>query len=168
MIFLKRLIFMACFSAQTFVSHCSRRACARLLFGRATGAMAPKGKNEAAAIVRVETHKLCEISVAEDSGWRDQDNERVQELTASIMEGNWGFTSLAGPSLVAENDRVLASAIDGGLILFNGKHIVLALLSVEGQYRAMSDEHKAAAHWLTESLEEVFPRRPALGGLSVS
>ena len=43
--------------------------------------------------LRDETHSSGELSVAEDSSWRDLDARQVEEYVKLIMEGNWGLTS---------------------------------------------------------------------------
>ena len=67
---------------------------------------AKKLKTGTVNLLRHEMHKLCELSTADDSGWREVDQDRVAELEVMIFEGNWGATALAGPSLVAEGDKV--------------------------------------------------------------
>ncbi len=65
---------------------------------------APK-KSTMAVIVGHEMHTFDAVSMGGDSGWRDVDPERVAELVQMIMDGSWGATSLAGPSLVAESGK---------------------------------------------------------------
>lgn len=98
----------------------SSATCRGLIAGSPAN-MPPKARSAApsamAKFLRNERHKLCEISVSEMSGWRELDPERVAELRAMILDGGWGATALAGPSLVADNDKVLvvAEVRDSGL-----------------------------------------------------
>ena len=94
--------------------------------------------------------------MAADSGWREVDGERVAELEAMILDGNWGATALAGPTLMSEGDAVMTSSEDGGLILFNGKHIICALHLVAARYSAMSASEGSLAAWVCPRLESIF------------
>ena len=118
-----------------------------------------KGQAKAPKLLRSVTHKLAEISTAEDSGWRDVDAARVQELETIIYEGGWGATSLKGPSLISDNGgKVMHSTTDGNVILFDGKHVVAALRNVYDQYASKSEEERAGLEWLSEPLEEVLTK----------
>ena len=70
---------------------------------------------------------LAGISIADDSSWRDVDEERVEQPVRTVEDGNFGKTSLAGPSLIAENGVPTVSSEDGRLRLLNGKRWVAAL-----------------------------------------
>ena len=50
--------------------------------------MAPKKVAEV-LFLRDETHSLGELSVAEDSSWRDIDAQQVGEYVKPRLEGNW-------------------------------------------------------------------------------
>ena len=63
--------------------------------------------------------KLDDISIEEDSGWREIDEDRCDELEAIILDGGWGATSLKGPSLIADDGgKVQYSTCDGKAKLF--------------------------------------------------
>jgi hypothetical protein len=96
-----------------------------------------------ATAVGHEKLRLDEVSLASDSGWRELDNERVDELVAVIMQGSWGMTSLAGPSIVSEGGTKQCSAEDGKFVIFNGKHIVKALLVAREYATAATAAHAA-------------------------
>ncbi len=109
-----------------------------------------------AEFLRTQVQKVSEISVAVDSGWRDVDEERVTELENIILDGSYGSTSLAAPTLIAENGRVLVSTVDGGLCLNNGKQMIAALRRVEKTYESMSPPDHEEAPWLVAGLIKVF------------
>ncbi len=124
-------------------------------------AMPPKAQSE--QFLRMQLQKLSEISVAMDSGWRGVDEDRVTELEQLILDGNYGSTSLAPPSLIAENDKVLLPSVDGGLCLNNGKQMIAALQRVEKTYQSMSPAEREEAPWLVASLVTVFTEGLQLG-----
>ena len=51
-------------------------------------------KSTMSAIVRHEVVPFDNASLAGDSGWRELDPERVDELVNMIVEGNWGCDQL--------------------------------------------------------------------------
>ena len=128
----------------------------------AAGKATAKAKAKAAAkakapkLIRSETLPLQDISVAEDSGWREIDSERVEELEKVILDGGWGATSLKGPSLISDDSGKLQhSTTDGKTVLFEGKHLVQALLNLKnGKYDVIPMEEMG--DWLVEPLEEIF------------
>ena len=125
--------------------------------GTAAAKAKAKAKAKAPKLISSETVLLRDLSVAEDSGWREIDSERVIELTNTILEGGWGATSLKGPSLIADDSgRLLNSTTDGRIILFDGKHLVQALQNLlNDKYNAgLSAEDNS--EWLVEPLEEIF------------
>ena len=63
--------------------------------------MAPKGVvNAKPAVLKTERMRLQEISVEEDSGWRDLSEERAQELYISFKGGEYGIGILTIPSIL--------------------------------------------------------------------
>lgn len=125
--------------------------------------------------------KLEEISLADDSGWRELDAERVSELCEVIKGGSYGATSLMGPSLVQQDNKMVLSATDGRFVIYNGKHFISALLrcqelagvgvstpatGVGVSALAATDGPTTAEgqmEWLTDQLVDVFTQ-----GLSVA
>ena len=71
-----------------------------------------------ATVVGHDIIQLDAVSLAEDSGWCELDGGRVDELVAMILDGYWGATSLAGPSLVAQGGHKLISVEDGKFVIF--------------------------------------------------
>ena len=51
-------------------------------------------------IVDCKRLMLDELSVAEDSGWRELDAERVAEMADLFRAGDYGATTLAPPSVL--------------------------------------------------------------------
>ena len=113
-------------------------------------------KHEGPQFLTSTVVKLCEISVANDSGWRDIDDARVQELEAVILDGSYGATSLAGPSLLAEDGKPMHSTTDGGYILNNGKQIAHALQHIFAKVASVSEAERDDAAWLNTALRRVF------------
>ena len=96
---------------------------------------------------------LDDLSVAEDSGWRDEDEERVIELVQMIKDGQWGATTMAKPSVLQGAGNVLISAIDGRTLLNNGKQVVIALSRVRQEIDLNT---VADMEWSVDDLEETF------------
>ena len=88
-----------------------------------------------ATVVDHEVIQLDDVSLVEDSGWHEMDGGRVDELAATILDGTWGATSLACPSLVAQGGHELISVEDGKFVIFNGKHITQALTAARDRVR---------------------------------
>ena len=114
--------------------------------------MAPPKRVAEVLFLRDETHSSGELSVAEDSSWRDLDAQQVAEYVKLIMEGNWGLTSLAPPSLIADVGNVMVAAVDGELLLYNGKQIIAALAQVQSKFSQISEDEVRQASWRGEGL----------------
>ena len=114
-----------------------------------------KAKSQAPKLLRCEVIPLADISVADDSGWREIDDERCTELQDVILDGSWGATALKGPSLIADDSGKLQfCTIDGKAILFDGKHLVTVLQFLkQDKYLKLPKEQLT---WLCEPLEEIF------------
>ena len=92
---------------------------------------------EVAVFHGTETVALDSLSIAEDSGWRQLDEERVKELEAAFLEGGYGSTTLAGPSIVYDQGNPLVAS-DGGSVIYNGKHCIAALKRVREKWLALA------------------------------
>ena len=102
--------------------------------------MAPKQiMAKAYKVVKNEVIQLHDISVESDSSWREPDAEEVERLYQLIKAGEYGNTTLKGPSLRSENKKVLPSNVDGKAKLSNGKRIVMALQRAAEDYEKMSE-----------------------------
>ena len=98
----------------------------------AAAAVATPPKNsKMAKQIRTQLVPLQEVSLATDSGWRDVDEGHVATLKAMITRGDWGSTTLAGPSLIAEGGHIILSKEDAKFVIFNGLQIVSALLRLK-------------------------------------
>ncbi len=80
----------------------------------------PTDASKIAKQIRTQVVQLQEVSFAKDSGWRDVDESHVAALKAIVMEGDWGSTTLAGPSLIAEDGKLILSKEDAKYVIFNG------------------------------------------------
>ena len=86
----------------------------------------PPKNSKMAKQIRTQLVPLQEVSLAIDSGWRDVDEGHVATLKAMITRGDWGSTTLAGPSLIAEGGTIIFSKEDAKFVIFNGLQIVFA------------------------------------------
>ena len=108
-------------------------------------AMAPKSKTLAAAHLGTERIPLEEISVADDSGWRELAQGHVAELRATILNGDYGSTTLAKPSLLVDQaDKIVLSGVDGCYVINNGKHFVAALQQLAPSFEEARKAAEAA------------------------
>ncbi len=90
-------------------------------------------------VVDTRRIKLDDLSVEEDSGWREWDEERVSQLADAFMTGDFGATTLAIPSVLADSERVLrTSQVDGRTRLNNGKSTVGALKRLAAEWQKTS------------------------------
>lgn len=99
--------------------------------------MAPKSAskpdvNLAPKIIRTDYVKASAVSCAEDSGWREINDARVQEIIADLKAGNYGVNTLSAPSLVDGQ----MSAVDGLKICDNGKHFCKAMQILGGELQS--------------------------------
>ncbi len=100
--------------------------------------------------------KLDDISIAEDSGWRELDEERIQELTVAFKNGEFGQTTLGCASVTADQqDKLKTSRHDGRYRLSNGKSTVAALQALAAEYRA-AEGTKEGPPWAKGALLEVL------------
>ena len=71
-------------------------------------ATSPKGKGidaaKSAVYIKTARVKLEDISLAESSGWRPVNAQRVKELEEVVLSGNFGSTILAKPSVLCNSD----------------------------------------------------------------
>ena len=65
--------------------------------------------------------RLCEVSVGADSGWRSLDRNRVDELKAAFLQGEYGQNLLRKPSLLMYIGQPVLCA-DGLLKIADGNH----------------------------------------------
>ena len=88
---------------------------------------------------------LDDLSLEEDSGWRDVERSHVEELKLKILQGEYGQTTMTPPSLLLDqNDLAMNSSIDGKYILDNGKHWIAALVDIKQVYEEIKQQLVAA------------------------
>lgn len=120
-------------------------------------AMAPKKASLAPIDLGTIRKKLEEVSLAEDSAWRDADPEEVRMLEESIIaNANYGVTAMANASLVYENGLAKVSAADGLHLIDDGRKIVTVLLNIGKRLATMLEVEKEAALWYNDALKDVF------------
>jgi hypothetical protein len=120
-------------------------------------AMAPKKASLAPKDLGTIRKKLEEVSLAEDSAWRDADPEEVLMLEESIIaNANYGVTAMANASIVYENGMVKVSATDGKDLIDDGRKIVTVLLNIGKRLATMLEEEKESALWYNDALKDVF------------
>ena len=81
------------------------------------------------------TFKLEDISVCDDSSWRDLDREAVDQHKAAIRAGKHGDTMFAGASFLHN----LTSGIDGKQLLNDGLQYTCALMETKMEAAALGN-----------------------------
>ena len=122
--------------------------------------MAPKGVvNAKPAVLKTERMRLQEISVEEDSGWRDLCEERAEELYISFKGGEYGIGILTIPSILCVGNVPKMSVHDGKACISNGKATVVALkrLFEECQKETKGEGEEACPPpWAAGELYDIF------------
>ena len=126
--------------------------------------MAPKlSEMEAFEVVENKRVPLDDFSMGEDSGWREHDADRVQQLTDIFKAGEYGATTLSIPSvLMGQHGKVLLSREDGRYRINNGRSTTAALKALK---REMEDTAARVAGGLPPPAPGGLPP-PAAGGLT--
>jgi hypothetical protein len=84
--------------------------------------------DQSPSVIDTRRFKLDDLSVGTDSGWREYDADRIEELVTAFKAGDYGATTLAIPSVLATPGHDLqTSREDGRYRLNNGKSTVAAL-----------------------------------------
>jgi len=94
-----------------------------------TRAFAPKEIRDS------ETVKIGEVSTESDSGWRDEDPKRIDQLVETFLAGDYGLNILRKPSILwdsSQSSGVLA--MNGCYRLVDGKSTFKALQKLELLY----------------------------------
>ena len=80
---------------------------------------------------------LDDFSIAADSGWRDLDEDRIDELVSIFKNGDFGATTLAMPTVLCDDEgKALLSREDGRARINNGKSTVAALQKLRAEWLA--------------------------------
>ena len=81
----------------------------------------------------IESYPLEELSVAQDSSWREYDKVRVDALKIDFKAGKYGVGNFSKPSVLISssspegNNEEAKSDVDGLVKLDNGKSTIIAL-----------------------------------------
>ena len=87
---------------------------------------------EAFDVVETKRVPLDDFSMGEDSGWREHDADRVQQLIDIFKSGEYGSTTLSIPSvLMGQHGDVLLSREDGRYRINNGRSTISALKALK-------------------------------------
>ena len=77
---------------------------------------------------------LKEVSLAEDSGWRDLDEDRVRELVSNFKDGAYLLVIMQSPAVLCVDSKPAVSSVDGKYVLCNGKSTMAALVHLALEY----------------------------------
>ena len=116
----------------------------------------PKCTSKMAKQTRSELIPLREISLASDSGWRELDESHVTSLMAVVTNKDWGATTLAGPSLIAEGGKIITSREDGKCVIFNGKHMITALKRFGDTIEGLTEAQLESIEWWDDVVARIF------------
>ena len=109
----------------------------------------------APTIVETKTIPLDDLSTAPDSGWREDDERRVDELEVVCKDGSYGQHTMALPSVqVDDAGREKLSTTDGRRILNNGKSIIMCLKRLKREFDAAEEKPEWAKGLLLSALTE--------------
>jgi hypothetical protein len=117
--------------------------------------MAPKRRtNKAPTVHPVETLAVDTLSTLRpDSGWRDADPTRVEELSELFYAGQWGMNVLAGISILKTQDRDGLRIVDDGLATVSALRQMLNAFRTNGELTPSGQEWPAnIVKVLTEGL----------------
>ena len=91
-----------------------------------------------------------DISIADDSGWRDFDPADCEQIDADLRADKYGQTQLAPPSLVtvAHADQ---TASDGLLLLNNGKKMISVMKLISIKSKISPDPDRIFSNFVHES-----------------
>jgi len=91
----------------------------------------------------LESHnvEVDDVSIEDDSGWRDLDPRRVQQLVETFIAGDFGTNILRKPSILMENGTA-QTASNGKIRLSDGKATFAALAEVQ---RMIAEDQKKPA-----------------------
>ena len=106
--------------------------------------------------IRTQVVQLQDVSYEKDSGWRDVEESHVAVLKAVVTRGEWGSTTLAGPSLIAEGGTLIPSKEDAKYVIFNGMHMVLALIRLRTELEGKTIEACEALPWWDDAIARIF------------
>ena len=88
--------------------------------------------------------KLYIISTGPESGWREVDESRVQEILQIIKDGQFNKTIMKAPALRGFQGRPVLDR-DGRMLLSDGKHTVIACLRASEEYEKTKEDLASGA-----------------------
>ena len=97
------------------------------------------------------------MSTAEDSSWREIDDDEVAKFEKIIEDGDYGTTaqSLSCQVLCTFEGEHLPAA-DGRARLANGKRMTQALKNKKNEYQNLKDNGKDIPSWATGMILQIF------------
>ena len=118
--------------------------------------MAPKGLNRAPKVVATSFYPLMDIGVGTDSGWRETDEQRVQDLIDTFKRGEFGINVLANPSILLY-DGLFKVDVGGKTRLANGKSAITALQRLKPEIEDLKTSAPTEwPEWFTNTLQQVY------------
>ena len=129
--------------------------------GTPTQTTPPKGNpiNAQPKVIRTERVKLSDISTAADSGWREKDDARIEEMATMFRAGEFGVGILTIPSLLMVHGQPKLSVDDGKTLINNGMSTIEALKHL---YKAARGS--AAGDEQGQAKQGLQPRAPGSQG----
>ena len=101
-----------------------------------------------AEVIKTGVLPLENISLADDSSWRDTDEEQVTKFGKLIENGDYGNTTLSMVAQVlCDKDGVAIMASDGRAKLANGKRFTAALLKKKIYITTVKDAGGPIPSW---------------------
>ena len=115
---------------------------------------AQRAVNGRPSILKTERVRLDDISVCDDSGWRDSDNGEITILREKFKAGEYGIGILTIPSILCWSEAPKTSTHDGRWLLNNGRSTIAALLDLF-HIQAQHSEGEPP-DWVAGELAEIF------------
>ena len=105
-------------------------------------------------ILKTERVKLDDISVCEDSGWRERDSGEIAILREKFKAGEYGIGILTIPSILCWDEKPKCSCDDGRYLINNGMSTISALKDLFQDASKHCEED--APDWVAGELAEIF------------
>ena len=99
-------------------------------------------------ILKTERVKLEDISICEDSGWRESDPREIAILTEKFKAGEYGNGILTIPSILCWDEKPKVSTEDGRYLINNGRSTISALKMLQqASLEEAGESELAASAW---------------------
>ena len=115
---------------------------------------AQRAVNGRPTVLNTERVMLDDISVCDDSGWRDVDTGEIAILREKFRAGEYGIGILTIPSILCWNEQPKHSPDNGRWLLNNGKSTISALQELFSEQKEHGE--KEAPWWVAGELAEIF------------